>query len=355
MESTDSPSEKAIEDILARNPGITEDILEIESGHLVLIDRQEVLPSGRSDLVFRKGDELILIELKVVPAVQDHVDQIQDYIPYYKQKIQNGSISDIDSIRPVLLVPSISEEIDPQEVPGSVEIIEFSITDTLTQFQDTVFSNLRNFEAAGAQTGVNHLSLVNGLIKFIGDSEETVTVQKCADNYDEVGKGETSHPRNRVRKFLRITSALDLTRESDNELVLTERGIEYRETMDETVWKISRGQADIVIDHLYTDPFSNQITFSLVALLDAIFEVSKNAHPVSRQDLQDYYAVRVGKSNDWSDSTREDAVKWLGNYLEELGLIKEVEQKYYLLPEGLKLISYFQIDQGKEMIRSIGS
>lgn len=349
----DSPTEKAVEDILARNPDITEGTLGIEEGQLVLLDRQEVLPSGRSDLVFRNGRELVLIELKVEPLKERHIDQIQSYIPHYKETIENEDIVDVEALRSVLLVPSIPDRFN-QDVPGSIEVIEYNITDTLDQFQGTILSNLRNFEAAGAQTGVNHLSLVNGLVKFIGENEP-VTVQECAENYGSIGKGETKHPRNRVRKFLRITSALDLTHESENELLLTERGSEYWQGMDSTIWRITQEQAEIIIEKLYSEPFSNQITFSLVALLDAIFEVSKNTHPVPREELQDYYAVRAGKSNDWSDRSREDAIKWLGNYLEELGLIKEVDQTYFLLPEGLTLISYFQMEKGKEMIRSTPS
>lgn len=355
MNETDNPSEKAIEDILARNPDITEEILGIEAGRLVLVNRQEVLPSGRSDLVFRHGNELILIELKVEPLESSHIEQIRKYVPYYQEKIETGDIVDIESISPVLVVPSVSNGLSREDVPDDVEVALFSLPDVLDRFQDSVFSNLRNFEAAGAQTGVNHLSLVSGLIEFIGQSDEPVTVQECADKYGKIGKGETNHPRNRIRKFLRITSALNLTQESSNELLLTDRGKKYDEAMSEMVWKVSQEQADLVIDQLYSSPFSNQITFSLVALLDAIFAVSKNSHPVPRDDLQDYFAVRVGKATDWSDSSRRDAVKWLGNYLEELGLIKEVDQQYYLLPEGLRVISYFQIEKGKEMIRSVGN
>jgi len=355
MTVTESPSEKAIEDILARNPDITEEVLGIDTGRLVLVDRQEVLPTGRSDLVFRHGNDLLLIELKVEPLEEDHVEQIEDYVPHYQEKIETGEIIDVESVRPILVAPSMSNAFSRGDVADDVEVVLFSIPDTLATFQDSVFSNLRNFEAAGSQTGVNHLSLVNGLIEFIGESDKPVTVQDCAENYDKIGKGKTKHPRNRVRKFLRITSALGLTQEASNELLLTDRGAEYYESMDETVWKITQEQADIVINQLYSSPFSNKISFSLVALLDAIFEVSKNTHPVPRDDLQDYYAVRVGKAADWSNSSRRDAVKWLGNYLEELGLIKEVDQKYYLLPEGLRLISYFQIEKGKEMIRSIGN
>jgi Endonuclease NucS len=67
-------SEKEIEDILVLHPEL------IENG-LTLLGRQEQLEKRRTDLTFRdKMGRLLLIELKKDIVLEEHVEQIEDYI-----------------------------------------------------------------------------------------------------------------------------------------------------------------------------------------------------------------------------------------------------------------------------------
>ena len=72
-------SEKEIEDILVLHPELIED-------QLTLLGRQEQLENRRTDLTFKdnKG-RLLLVELKKGIILEEHVNQIEDYIHKLKK------------------------------------------------------------------------------------------------------------------------------------------------------------------------------------------------------------------------------------------------------------------------------
>jgi len=74
--SQEAANEYAIEEVLSRFPHITERVLDLEEGSLTLANRQQSLPSGRSDLVFLSGSDVYLLELKAVPAKITHLDKL---------------------------------------------------------------------------------------------------------------------------------------------------------------------------------------------------------------------------------------------------------------------------------------
>lgn len=52
-------------------------------------------------------------------------------------------------------------------------------------------------------------------------------------------------------------------------------------------------QADILVELLYEEPFASDLIYSLVALLQSVFELSKNSYPVPRDRIKDWYANKV--------------------------------------------------------------
>lgn len=74
-------TEKEFEDVLVLHPEL------IEQG-LTLISRQAQLESRRTDLMFSdKNDHLLLIELKKDVIVEEHVEQIEDYLKRLRHKV----------------------------------------------------------------------------------------------------------------------------------------------------------------------------------------------------------------------------------------------------------------------------
>lgn len=354
MPKSATASEQAIEDILAQSPEILAPLLNADQEALVQVARQQSIPAGRTDLVYLAGDEVVLIELKAVKATSDHVEQLASYVPFYRDKSTQPAFAKDRPLRAILLAPSITPRIRDQCQANELEAIEYELDTVLDQYQETLFGTLTQFQVSGMVTSVASLSLLNGYLRFLGASDDPVAVEEAAAEYDQIGKGNSTSPASRVQKFRRAARGLGLIQVSEQGAQLTELGESYVSAGDyeDRPWKMTVEQAEPLIENLYEKPFYSDLTYSLVALLETVFELAKNSHPVHRTQIEDWYASKVGKEVDWGERTRADVVRWLGAYLDELGLISQVEQRYYMTPEGFTLLSYVQIEEGTEMIRS---
>ena len=72
-------SERVIEDILAADKSILSEVLSVNVSDLSIIDRQKIVSSGKLDLLYLCKDEILLIELKIVPFYKDIITQINNY------------------------------------------------------------------------------------------------------------------------------------------------------------------------------------------------------------------------------------------------------------------------------------
>lgn len=354
MSYDSTASEKAIEDILAQSPHILGPLLDEEPEALVPVARQQSISTGRTDLVYLVGSDVILIELKVTEASTDHINQLLDYVDSYNDTESQPAFAAERELRPVLMAPNIPSDIWDTCIGEGIDPVEFDMKTVLNEYQETLFSGLAQFQVTGTVTSVARLGLMNKYLKFVYDSTGPVTLEEAAKRYDQIGKGESNAPLDRIRNFRRSAAGLALLNPKNDGLTLTERGERYVEAGDfgQRPWQVTIDQANIVVDLLFDDPFYSDLTYSLIALVDSVFELSKNTHPVPRDQLKDWYTSKVGKDLSWGDRTRTDVVRWLGSSLEELGLASVIDRQFYLTPEGFTLLSHVSIDEGKAMIRS---
>ncbi|MFC7095679.1 hypothetical protein [Halobaculum marinum] len=354
MAQSQTASERAVEDVLAQLPEVLENVLPNIDPPLRLVERQQQLPSGRADLVFLAGEEVLLIELKVVEATEDHVSQLKGYKEDYDAVADNTEFAEGRTLYPVLLAPSIPSSVRTACRQSDLEAVTYEIGDVLDAFHDTIFSDLRQFQVKGDVTAVARFGLFNEYLRFLEDRDDPVSITDAASEYDRLGKGNSSSPRSRIRKFVQQADALGLTTEDSDGIYLTPRGEAYVAGGDEVEsrWELTTEQAQVITDLLYDNVFFSDLTYSMAALLQSVFELSKNSHPVARDDIDDWYAKKVGKGSAWGERTRADAVRWVGNYLQELGLVTVVDGAFYITPEGYDVLAHVAIDEGKSLIRS---
>ncbi|WP_140408916.1 PDDEXK family nuclease [Natronolimnobius baerhuensis] len=354
MSENSTASERSIEDILAQSPSILASIIDVEANELIPVARQQSLPSGRTDLVYLAGNDIILIELKVVKATEDHVNQLSAYVHDCQNKGTEPAFAKDRNLRPILLAPQIPSDVRSSCTDSDLEPITYELSHVLEEYQETLFADLAHFQVKGVVTSVAGLSLINRYLEFLASRQGPVTVSEAAVEYDYIGKGSSNNPESRVRNFRKAGKGLELVQTTQEGMILTERGEEYVAGGDyeNQPWNVTADQADTLIDLLYEKPFHSDLTYSLVALLESVFELSKNSHPVPRDQVEDWYASKVGKRDSWGERTRTDVVRWLSTYLDELGLLSRVDRQFYITPEGFQLISYVMIDKGKAMIRS---
>lgn len=370
-------SEKAIEDVLAKYPGITESVLDYRPTSLTFLARQQSVEVGRTDLLFLSGDELLLIELKAEAATEAHVSQLEEYRDHYKQVVIGEKYPSASELVPILLAPEISDRIRSECIKRGLIAVEFNIGDVLQQFENQLFAGHAMFENKPVSTGVASLHLISGLIQFLGESNEPKTKNDCVDNLEQIAKRPGwTHPADRMGQFIRLGVRLNLIQQvgkpplshvrqlrvsQDDKLLLTERGQTYYEEMPagpERVPPLNVSQADIITELLYERPFYSDVTTGMVVFLDTVYDLSRSSNRVNSTALEEWYPKKSGRS--WGGKSPSSLVEWYGNYLDEIGLISKVKltegerNGYYhhLTPEGAKMLSYLQVDIGKEMIRA---
>jgi hypothetical protein len=362
---TTTARERTIEDILAQYPTIAARLLDRPPENLVLADRQRKVPSGRTDLLFLSGQELLVVELKIEAARRPHLDQVLGYA----DDLQGTDFAGTSQPIPVLLAPEVPADVEPAAANQGVTTFQYDVDAVLSAFNDRLTEAIASFEKPPVLTSTGSLHYINGLIDALGERPQTVeTLATRSDVFKDTGHKQ---PEDRLRKFGRLgvrlqlvtvtgtsyrqgVSSLRLT--GNSELALTDRGLEYEAMLDTggDRWMITDKQAGLLVGLLYDRPFFSGVTHGLLLLLDSIFELSKNTTPVSRSALIDWYPRKAGKHFEWSEGarTRKNAVDWFGSYLDELGLVTAVDNGYYLSPEGFQLLAYHYIDVGKALVRT---
>lgn len=370
-------SEKAIEDVLAKYPGITESVLDYESNSLTFLARQQSVKVGRTDLLFLSGDDLLLIELKAETATEANVDQLDKYRDHYEQVVIGERYPSASQLVPILLAPEVPDSIRSECDKRSLKAVEFNVGDVLQQFENQLFTGHAMFENKPISTGVASLQLINGLIRYLGESDEPKTKNHCVDNLNRIAKRPNwNYPDDRMGQFIRLGIRLNLIQQvgkpplpqvdqlrvnQNDKLLLTERGQTYYEEMldgPERVPPLSVSQADVITELLYERPFYSDVSTGMVVFLDTVYDLSRSSDRVSSDSLEEWYPKKAGRS--WKGESPSSLVEWYGNYLDEIGLISKVSRAgvdtngyyYHLTPEGAKMLAYLQVDIGKEMIRT---
>lgn len=372
-------SEKAIEDVLAKFPDIAESTLDYSTGSLTLLARQQSVEVGRTDLIYLAGDELVLVELKAEAATQAHVEQLDNYRDYYQNSILGNKYPAVSNLTPVLLAPSISKPISEACKERELVPVEFDVGEVFQQFRNQLFTGNQMFEKQPISTGVASLHFINGLIRYLGNEQEPRTKVDCVSNLGRIAKRpDWNHPQDRMGQFIRLGIRLNLIQRvgkppltqidqlrvfQKDKLILTERGQMYYDALPgvpETVPPLSVEQAEILVELLYDRPFYSDVTSGIVVFLDTIYDLSRASNRVHSEAIEEWYPRKAGK--DWRGRSPRSLVNWYGNYTDELGLITKVKADndsnsgnyHYLTPEGAKMLSYLQVEIGKEMIRAQG-
>jgi len=338
--------ESQVEDVLATYPDIAKDILGV-SEELTLLGRQKVLPSGQKiDLLFVADSRLKLVELKVEKCVSNFIYQVRDYRTELIE-LQNDNKLVAGDIDAFLLSPEIDQEqSDLCESEGIIPL-EYLPQDVL----DAFFARLRNFAnfitLKPADHGLWHLNLSNRLLYAL--------TEKMSKNELSV---ITALSVSTVSSYLRLVSDLNLVEITDDKKYrLSDLGKKYVWGKDTKapIEFISDEQAKTLQDFIIKDPFASRTTFGIYTIVEVIFTLSKNTHPVPLNIVMDYFRKSSGKYFEWStDKTIADGTKMYSNYATELGLIGRVGDKFYIAPDGIRFVLLLQLHKSIKMVDALG-
>ncbi|HRK59350.1 MAG TPA: hypothetical protein PLI74_06885, partial [Candidatus Kapabacteria bacterium] len=117
--------------------------------------------------------------------------------------------------------------------------------------------------------------------------------------------------------------------------------------------RLNDEQVELLSNSIKENPFFSSVTYSIFSLIETVFVLSKNAYPVSKDALVDYFVKLVGKTETWrTEKARDTATYIFSNYACELQFLVKVNNEFYLTPKGIQAILLLQLNRSIKLIES---
>ncbi len=338
--------EAQVEDALAVRPEIFANVIGL-SGPVSLLFRQYSLPSGRLDLLYTAGNELLLVELKVEPCQTSFIKQVLGYAGDLHDLQGRDSLVQA-TIRPYLLCPSFSEGQRRQCERAGVTPVPYSPEEVLRAFFSRLHSIARFVSIKPTDHGIWNIRLIHRILYALVRPSSIAHLAALTALADKT-----------VGNQLRFASDLSLVkRETEKKLwTLTDLGIRYVAEQD-TRFKsdaMTEGQRRLLRDHIVKDPFASPTIFGIYSILDCLFSLSRNVYPVEESMLLPYFRDTCGKMTQWNaQKSMTHGVGMYSNYAIELGLMAKADKRYLITPDGIRFVLLLQLHKGIAMVDAVG-
>lgn len=117
--------------------------------------------------------------------------------------------------------------------------------------------------------------------------------------------------------------------------------------------RLNQEQIELLSNFIKETPFFSSISYTIFALIETVFVLSKNSYPVSKDAVKDYFVKSVGKTETWrADRARETATYIFSNYASELEFLVKVNNEFYITPKGIQAILLLQLNRSIKLIES---
>jgi len=338
----DLVSERIVEDILSSDKSILADILSANPANLSLVARQKALKSGKLDLLYLYENELLLIELKVVPFYDDIIRQVDGYFEDLRELQIQHRLIDAGISKIVLVTESKPEDIEKCN-QASIRLLTYKPQFVLSKYYEN-FRELSYFlQLQSGDYGVVRLSLLKCTLQLLAEGKDVRGICEI-----EGKSGKT------IRNRLSVATLLGITAKFKQQYFLTDFGNTFLEAGDERGDdRFSDGQIELLRNRVGENPFYSSVTYTILSLLESVFVLAKNVYPVPKDVVQDYFVKSVGKGETWrADRARETATYIFSNYACELGFLAKVDNHFYITPNGIRAILLLQLNRSLKLIQS---
>jgi hypothetical protein len=334
-------SERIIEDIFTIDKSILAEILSINSSDMSLVSRQKKLKSGNLDLLYLYNDELILVELKVVPFYNKIINQINSY---HKDLLELQSKNKLirGNIKKYILVTASTKSNQISGDINSVQIINYNPDDVLKKFYENFKEISKFLKIQSGDYGVVRLSLLqstlNNISKGMSLKQICITEKKSLKT---------------IKNRLSVATLLNLVSKHKGNYFLTELGVCFDNLYEENRDFLNQSQKELLQNFLKENPFYSSITYTIFSIVESIFILSKNSYPVPFNDIKEYFIRSVGKSSTWKTTrARQTATYIFSNYACELDLLIKINNNFYLSPTGIQFVLLLQLNRAIKLIDS---
>ena len=339
---SNSISEKIIEDILISDKSILSEILSLNFSDLSLIARQKIVSSGKLDMLYLHKDEMLLIELKVVPFYKEVITQINNYeIDLMALQNQNKLIK--SRIRKIIVVTGAKENDYFVCKQNKIDLIVYKAEIILTKYYEN-FKELSSFlKIQSGDYGVTRIGLIKNTLSYFGQGISLNEICNLENKSEKT-----------IRNKISIAQLLNLVSKFKNTFFLTELGTQFVDLGENIVDdRLNQQQIELLSNFLKENPFYSSVTYTVFSLIESVFFLSKNSYPVAKQAVKDYFVKSVGKTETWrADKSKETATYIFSNYACELEFLVRVNNEYYITPKGIQAILLLQLNRSIKLIEN---
>jgi hypothetical protein len=333
--------ESQVEDILATYTDLAQRILGTPEP-VSLLARQMEVPSGRLDLLYISGRQLVVVELKVEDARPTFVAQVAGYAADLRAMQGEGRLASGPLVA-VLLCPAFDDETTRICGESNVQPIEYAPEEVLGEFFRRLKALSRFIELRPSDHGIWNIHLIHRTLYRL--HRGPANPKEIADELDLVPTT--------VSNQLRFAGELGLTQRAGHLHQLTPLGTRYVEERDVDLpsTHLSDPQAAVLRDAIVKNPFASPVVFGIYSLVEVVFNLARNTYPVNRKLVIANFRDATGKLFDWAaDKSAYHGTRMYSNYGTELGLLGRTGDALYLTPAGLRFILLLQLHRSLQLI-----
>jgi len=335
-------SEKIIEDILSVDKSILAELLSVEASGLSLIARQRTVTSGRLDLLYLYENDLLLIELKVVPFYDDIISQINDYfedlqVLQEERKLINANIKKI-----ILVTHCTPNDVSKCQTRG-IDVLVYEPALILARYYEN-FKELSYFlKIQSGDYGVVRIGLIKSTLELLSTGKGLQEISKFEKRSEKT-----------IRNRLSVAIQLGFVTKHKSEFYLTDFGNEFVNAgVNSLSDRLDISQVEMLTEFVVENPFFSSVTYTILTFLESVFVLAKSTYPVPMEVIQDYFVSSVGKTRTWkTDKARNTASYIFSNYACELELLANVDNHFYITPKGIQAILLLQLNRSIKLIES---
>lgn len=342
LKMSSSVSEKIIEDILTSDKSILSEVLTLNFSDLSLIARQKSISSGKLDMLYLYKDEMLLIELKVVPFYTEVITQINNYEKDLVE-LQNQNKLIKSPLRKIIIVTGAKENDFKICAENQITLIVYHPEVILSKYYEN-FKELSAFlRIQSGDYGVVRLGLLKNTLSYLGEGLGIKEISKLENRSEKT-----------IRNKISVAQLLNLVSKFKNTFFLTDLGNQFVDLGQKIIDdRLNQEQIELLSNSIKENPFFSSITYTIFSLIEAIFVLSKNSYPVSKESVKDYFIKSVGKTETWhAPRARETATSIFSNYACELDFLVKVNNEFYITPKGIQAILLLQLNRSIKLIES---
>jgi energy-coupling factor transporter ATP-binding protein EcfA2 len=226
---------------------------------------------------------------------------------------------------------------DRNHIPSDGQLIADlnNVTDNYKLYADLAAQQVQQHNAIVFKYSMSHLYLGQGIISYLGTHHTGyVSIEELVSNQGSVlfSGDDVKNPKERIQHVGRALQELNLITAEGGLYCLTSRGLDYFQTMEQPIWRLSQVQVHIVRQYL-SDSTNNQHTTNLVKVMNLAISLIKELGTFNLNQFNSLFISGMNMEEEWGSVTQGNKSRFMLNWLEELRYVNKSNDQYSYIVE----------------------